>query len=78
MPYAYDVKRKMYKRLSVKAFVCFLSKNLRSDASPCVVNSNVDTGAAGSMIRSQDYFCVLFKDCHGSICAHFIQLLGNL
>lgn len=36
MLYTYDVKRKTCKRLSVKAFVCFHLKNIRSDAPPRV------------------------------------------
>lgn len=47
--------------MSVKAFMCFLLRNLRSNPSCCVVNSNVYM-ATGSMTRPQHSFGAVFKE----------------
>lgn len=68
------------KRMSVKAFVCFHLRNLRSNPLPCVVKNNVHIDIAGTMTRSKHSFCAFIKemDCHSGICVLYILLLGNL
>lgn len=47
--------------MSVKAFMCFHLRNLRSNPSPCVVNSNVHIDTVERVTGSQRSFLCSFQ-----------------